>query len=101
MISETIFTLVLISLAVSSMSMTVSQTAMFRPFRLRLYARSRFIGKLVSCPYCLSHWLAFGFVGWSGCFQGVLGFILASFAVVTLASFSSLVIAWFLEEIDR
>ena len=44
--------LLLISLAVSATSVTVTRAAIFQ------WLRERTAWKLLQCPYCFSHWLA-------------------------------------------
>ena len=52
--------LIIISLAVSSASYSISRTEIFKPIRLRICKAWPWAGKLISCPYCLSHWISFG-----------------------------------------
>jgi len=49
--------------AVSAASMTISKGKIFRPLRQKISAES-FIGELIRCPYCTSHWLALAGVLW-------------------------------------
>jgi len=78
-------TLTLAALACASVSMTVARSRLFRPLREWLVRRSAWLGKLVTCPYCFSHWvaltlvLALGWLGWRA-------LIFDTFAVVTLAA---------------
>src|SRR5687768_9303666 len=53
-----------LALAVSATSVTIGRTAVFAPFRDWFEARSTWIHGLVSCPYCLSHWIAFLLAAW-------------------------------------
>ena len=46
------------SLIIAVISIDVSKTYIFRSSRYTVRAKSNFLGKLVSCAYCLSHWLA-------------------------------------------
>jgi len=91
-----IIKLVFISLAVSSISMTITKAEIFAPIRNLLGRISKWLGKLFSCPYCMSHWIALPFIilyeptitsldgGWA-----IFDYVLCWFAVVTLASFWS------------
>jgi hypothetical protein len=91
-------TIVLVALSVSAMSMTIAESGLFKYLR-DVLNDVPFLDKLVHCPYCLSHWLAFVFViHISDCF---MIWIINSFAVVTLASISSIGISFFLERIDH
>lgn len=50
--------IILLAAAVSAVSVTITMASIFDVPRERLKAKSEFWGKLFSCPYCLSHWLA-------------------------------------------
>lgn len=52
----------LISLAVMCIANTISRERLFQPLRDRLGGKETWVGYLLTCPYCLSHWLAFLFV---------------------------------------
>ena len=92
--------LLIISLAVSAISMTLTKAMIFKGFRDWLKDHNDWLGELFSCPYCTSHWVSFGFVviygplplaskfiDWS--FQPVIDFIVTVFATVTIAAFAS------------
>lgn len=51
-------TLAWLALAVASASYTISKTKIAVPFRNWARARNAWLGDLVSCPYCVSHYLA-------------------------------------------
>lgn len=53
---------VLLSLAVMCIANTVSRERLFKPLRDRIGGKETWRGYLLTCPYCLSHWLAFVFV---------------------------------------
>ena len=53
---------VLLSVATASIAFTVCETKLFAPAREWVRGRSRFWGDLVSCCYCLGHWVAFALV---------------------------------------
>jgi hypothetical protein len=50
----------LLSLVTASISYTVTETKLFKP--LREWAGKLPMGELLSCGYCLGHWVAFGLV---------------------------------------
>jgi hypothetical protein len=52
----------LLVLAVSAATYTLTCGAVFDRPRAWVLARSRFAGLLVDCPYCASHWIAAGAV---------------------------------------
>ena len=47
------------SIAVSTFAVTVTLSKIFAPFRQTIKTKSPFLGDLVSCPYCFSHWCSF------------------------------------------
>lgn len=57
MIGNLIFCLAC-AIPVGVISLTVSKTHLFLSFREKVKAKSSFFGKLVSCPLCLSFWIA-------------------------------------------
>jgi len=78
-------TLAMVALACASVSMTVARSRLFARPRQWLTDRSAWLGKLVTCPYCFSHWVALAMVlaldwlGWRA-------LVIDTFAVVTLAA---------------
>lgn len=89
------------------LSQTVAKERIFAPLRERLGGKETWVGYLVSCPYCVSHWIAFLVVpltgtypvavavgGWAG---AVLRWFLASVLVTVIAAFYR-VIFWFVDE---
>lgn len=84
---------VLVSLAVSAISMTVTQSVLFSKIRETLNLR------VLKCSYCLSHWVAFILV--LAISHSAVDWIIKSFAIVTLASVFSIGISIFLERIDH
>jgi hypothetical protein len=100
---QLLFEMLLIGLAVASITMTISMSNLMEPLRVQVSKLGRWARELIHCPYCLSHWFAFAVVwGKFGLFP--LGrFILTSFGVVTIASLAALGIAQLfltLDEID-
>jgi hypothetical protein len=94
---ETMFTLILLSLAVSAASMTFAKANVFAWFRAWVGKHSEFFGELVNCPYCTSHWFAaagalvFQPLAYNGVFP-LWTFLLTMFVTVALAAFWSGVI---------
>ena len=82
-----------LALATAAVSVTVAKSHGFEPLRKWTeitFARWPMIGKLVRCPYCISHWVAFILVAIaqphvinSG---PVDNWLVGSFAVVALAA---------------
>lgn len=76
--------LIIVSLAVASISWTITKSLIFLFLRSFFCKRSKFLGNLFSCPYCLSHWVSFIFMFYLYKFS--FNFILMSFAAVTLST---------------
>jgi hypothetical protein len=90
--------LVVVSLVVMGISYTIARERIFEPLRRRCGGRATWLGYLVSCPYCLSYWVAFVIVpltrsyyvpvwpalGW---FATVLDWFFSSVLVASLAAF--------------
>src|SRR5689334_21624818 len=58
--------LLAISAIVMGLAHTVANERLFLPLRRRLGGRETWLGYLVSCPYCASHWFAFAIVPLTG-----------------------------------
>lgn len=56
------FVLLPLSLAVSALSITITKAKVFRWFRKLIQQQSNWLGELISCPYCMSHWFALAMV---------------------------------------
>ena len=50
--------LALLAPAVAVVSMTVTMSKLFSPLRKVAKSGSEWLGELLSCPYCISHWVA-------------------------------------------
>jgi len=59
MVKELYFVLIYTSLAVASISLTISRAKIFSPHREWIARRNIWVGDLISCPYCTSHWISF------------------------------------------
>ena len=100
--------LLAVSLVVMGLSHTIARERICEPLRRRLGGRETWLGYLVSCPYCVSHWLAMILVPITGVYPihvapglGVLGgalrWLLATILVAVLAAFFR-VIFYFVDE---
>jgi hypothetical protein len=87
-----------ISLVVMGIAHTISKERIFAPIRQRLGGPDTWLGYLVSCPYCVSHWIAFVLVPLtetygievsyrSGFFTWVMRWFLSSILVTVIAAF--------------
>lgn len=54
--------LIFVAAVTMGISQTVSKERIFAPLRARLGGKDSWVGYLVSCPYCFSHWVAFALV---------------------------------------
>jgi len=86
--------LLLLSLAIASISMTITKSNAMEWFRRSVSKLGSWVEELFHCPYCLSHWLAT-----SGVFAWLEGSIIElmiyTMVVVTLSSLASLGIIHF------
>jgi hypothetical protein len=102
-----VFQLFAVSAVVMGVSQTVSRERIFAPLRERLGGKDTWLGYLVSCPYCVSHYVAFAMVpltgtyaihvtvdGWPG---AVLRWFLSSLLITVIAAFFR-VVFWFVDE---
>jgi hypothetical protein len=84
------FQLLAVSAVVMGLSHTIARERLFAPLRERLGGKETWVGYLVSCPYCVSHWLAFLLVPLTGT---------AYVRVAPAWGFASQVLSWFLSSI--
>lgn len=52
--------LLLLSLVVGCVTLTLSKAWVFKPLRDYLASKSDFLGDLLNCTYCTSHWVSAG-----------------------------------------
>ena len=50
--------LVVLGIASGTASFTIAKTKITQPIREAVGKRSKWLGMLLACPYCISHWLA-------------------------------------------
>jgi hypothetical protein len=90
--------LIVVSAVVMGIAQTVAKEKVFEPLRNRLGGKETWFGYLVSCPYCVSHWLAFALVPLTGAyyvrvvprwgvFSSILDWFLSAILVVVVAAF--------------
>jgi hypothetical protein len=100
--------LLAVSAVVMGLAQTIAKEKIFEPLRVRLGGKDTWLGYLVSCPYCASHWLAFALVPITGTYPvqvavewGVLSrlltWFLSSILVVVVAAFLR-VAFWYVDE---
>lgn len=87
-----------VSLVVMGLSHTISRERLFAPLRRALGGHETWLGYLVSCPYCVSHWVAFLLVPLTGTYaidivphwgavSSALRWLLSSVLVTAVAAF--------------
>ena len=101
-ILEPIYYTVILAMAVSVISLTITKTKVFKSLRTSIKEKNEFFGELFSCPYCFSFYpsflIQFLFYGklrltyaWSFILMGVdvhpIDFIVSWFVMVCIASF--------------
>ena len=100
--------LLAVSLIVMGLSHTIARERICEPLRARLGGMETWLGYLVSCPYCVSHWIALVLVPITGTFPvnvvprlgpvaGLLRWLLSTILVAILAAFFR-VIFYFVDE---
>lgn len=87
---KSLIEILILALAVAVISLTVTKSTLFEKPRQWILERSAWIGKLVTCPYCTSHWVSFVLVALyqpkithSPWWQ--LDLLVSAFAIVALA----------------
>ena len=85
------YNILIMAMAVTSCSYTISKAKVFENIRNWIYDRNEWLGKLITCPYCTSHWLIFALAinyktrlisgGWLP-----VDYAVTIFAIVTLAN---------------
>lgn len=66
--------LLLVSTLVMGIAHTIARERIFKPLRDRLGGKETWAGYLVTCPYCVSHWVAFFIVPLTGTYPIVVPF---------------------------
>jgi len=102
------FQLFAVSAVVMGLSYTIAKEEMFRGLRDRCGGSDTWLGYLVSCPYCVSHWVAFVIVPLTGTYyvhmaaripwvSPIIDWFLSSILVTVVAAFLR-VIFFFVDE---
>jgi len=100
--------LLAVSLIVMGLSPTIARERICEPLRARLGGKETWLGYLISCPYCVSHWVALVLVPVTGTYAvqvvpglgplaGVLRWLLSSILVAVVAAFFR-VLFYFVDE---
>ena len=96
---------VYLSLVTSSISFTITETKLLLPVREWVKGKNSFFGKLISCGYCFSYWIAFAVVA---VFQPklfdswwILDYFLAAIVIAWISSFQWAVMCWLIEKAGK
>ncbi len=91
--------LIWVSLAIASIVITISKTTIFKPLRNNI--PTKWLRKLINCPYCLAHY--FSFFAYILLFPWVDFFdlITKTMAIVTMSSIAALLILIYLSKLDK
>ncbi|MGD0576523.1 MAG: DUF1360 domain-containing protein [Candidatus Staskawiczbacteria bacterium] len=85
-----VYQAVVLALATATISVTVSKAKVFASAREQIAKRNAWLGDLVLCSYCTSHWVAFALVGIYGLRlvsrQPVVDFFVTAFAIVAVSA---------------
>jgi hypothetical protein len=95
----------IIALAGSAISMTLSKSEIFEKFRDWVVSKNDFLGKLINCPYCTSHYVNFTLLVLCNSeilkmFPPVINYVVVVFAMITITSFFSGVIYKAMEQME-
>jgi hypothetical protein len=95
----------LLSVATAAISFSVAETKLFSTAREWVKTRSRCWGELISCGYCLGHWVALGLVAiyrprlfdawW------LLDYFLTALVIAWLAGFQWAALCWLMEKAGK
>ncbi len=91
-----LYQVTILALATAAISVTISKARIFASVREWVTAHSTWLGELISCSYCTSHWVAIAFVAIYRPVlipqQAVVDLIVSVFAMVGIAAVMSGVI---------
>lgn len=76
----------LVALATATVTVTCTRSAVVQPLRVWIKQRSQFVGALIACTYCFSHWAAAALVWFFDRPTTVRDFLLEWLVVVALAT---------------
>jgi hypothetical protein len=104
----TLLQILAVSAIVMGLSQTLAKERIFAPLRRQLGGMKTWVGYLVSCPWCVSHWIAFVLVPLTGLYPvrvvvawkplaWALEWFLASILITVVAAFFR-VVFWLVDE---
>ncbi len=95
----------ILSLAAASVAFTISEATVFAGIREGVKSRNPWLGKLVSCGYCMGHWVAFALVvtykpRLFECWW-LLDYFLTALVIAWLAAFQWAAMCWLMEKTGK
>ncbi|HKJ66543.1 MAG TPA: DUF1360 domain-containing protein [bacterium] len=98
-------TVLYLSLVTASISFTVTETRLLKPYREWMERRSGWIGELFGCGYCLGHWVAFLLVAvyQPRLFQSylLLDYFLTALVIAWIGGFQWVVMCWLMDRAGK
>ena len=99
------YEIILLSMVCACISYTITESYLFKSFRDHAKVDSVWYGKLVSCAYCLGHWIALVLV--SICrvnvfeYSWIIGVPLTIFLIAWLSGFQCVIFCILVEKADK
>lgn len=84
------------AMAIASVSLTISKAYIFKPIRNIAWLR-----KLLSCPYCLAHWLSLFAIIFVVPYNSIIDFTIKMMSLVALSSIMALPVLLYLNLLDE
>lgn len=95
----------MLSIVTASISFTVTETKLFMPVRECVKKRNAFLGELLSCGYCFSHWVAFALVAiyMTRLFESwwLLDYFLTALVIAWLSGIQWATMGWLMEKAGK
>lgn len=97
--------IIYLSFVTASISFTVTETKLFLPLREWMKGKKSFLGELLSCGYCFSHWVAFALVALfkPKLFESwwLFDYFLTAIVIAWLSAFQWVLMCWFMEKAGK
>jgi hypothetical protein len=94
-----------LSFVTASISFTVTETKLFAPLREWARGKETLVGRLLSCGYCLGHWVAFALVAiyQPRLFQRhwLLDYFLTALAIAWIGAFEWAAMSWLMQKTGK
>ena len=96
---------IFLSIVTASISFAVTETQVLLPFREWLRVKNSLIGDLLSCGYCLGHWIALALVviyrprifeSW-----WLVDYFLTALVIAWLGAFQWILLCWLMDRVGK